>query len=393
MKLQADIRDYQKLDAVDLDFIARAERFTATHVRPHAAAWERNRQAGMPRAVVKAFVESGLMGTNVAKAHGGGGASFLAKIGIVEVIARDCFPTSFVLCNLINGPLRLVRDGTPEQVRRYLPSLMSGERILALALSEPQSGSDFGAQRTRAVRVDGGWRLTGQKAWVTHAPIADLCVVYAQTDPAAKAKGIASFIVDLKAAGASLSAPYAVETGSIIGAATLTLEDCFVPDTDVFQQPGQAFARALGSINAARAHVSAMCCGMVGEALAVAVGYGRTRRAFGRPVVDHQGLRWLLADVATALERARLLTYRAVMLVHEGKDAVAAAAMAKKEAVEMATWCLPACLQVMGANGLLSEHPIARHILAARIAAFVDGTTEIQSDRIGRLAVGELPAG
>ena len=388
MKPRADIRDYQQLDTVDLDHIQRAEHFADRHVHPNAAAWERQRQPGLPRAVVQAFVDAGLMATNVPLAHGGGGASFLAKIGIVEVLARHCLPSSFAFCNLINGPLRLVRDGTPDQAQRYLPGLMSGQQIIALALTEPQSGSDFGAIKTAAHRAPGGWRLSGEKAWVTHAPISDFCIVYAQTDPALKAKGIGSFIIDLRAEGCTISATYAVETGSVIGAATFKLNECFVPDADVFQPPGQAFARALSSINAARTHVAAMCCGMVGEALGVALDYGRNRRAFGKPVVEHQGVRWSIADIATGLERARLLTYRSANLVHSGEDAVVAAAMAKKEAVEMASWCLPACLQVMGANGILSEHPIARHILAVRIAAFVDGTTEIQTDRIGRVIAG-----
>jgi alkylation response protein AidB-like acyl-CoA dehydrogenase len=150
-------------------------------------------------------------------------------------------------------------------------------------------------------------------------------------------------------------------------------------------QPGEAFAKALGSINAARTHVAAMCCGVVGEALAIANDYARHRKAFGQPLIEHQGLRWKLADIATDLEAARLLTYRAANLVESGGDAISAAAMAKKVSVEMATRCLPECMQVLGANGLRSDYPIARHMLAAKIAAFADGTNEIQKDRIGRL--------
>jgi alkylation response protein AidB-like acyl-CoA dehydrogenase len=150
-------------------------------------------------------------------------------------------------------------------------------------------------------------------------------------------------------------------------------------------QPGEAFAKALGSINAARTHVAAMCCGTVGEALAIANDYARHRKSFGQPLIEHQGLRWKLADIATDLEAARLLTYRAANLVESGGDAISAAAMAKKVSVEMATRCLPECMQILGANGLRSDYPIARHMLAAKIAAFADGTNEIQKDRIGRL--------
>jgi len=384
MKPRADIRDYQQLDANDLDHVARGEQFALESIKPNAARWERDRQAGLPKETVRAFVESGLIKTNVAKSHGGGGASFLAKIGISETIARHCFPSSFALINLINGPLRLVRDGTPDHASRYLASLMSGQRVLALALTEPQSGSDFAAITTRAERVAGGWRLTGEKAWVTHATISKICVVYAQTDASLRARGIGSFIVDMRAEGCTLSEPYDLVTGSVLGVCSLKLDGCFVPDADVFQPAGQAFARALSSINAARTHVAAMCCGMVGEALGVAVDYGRVRTAFGKPVVEHQGLAWSVSDIATDLEAARLLTYRAANLVADGKDAMMAAAMAKKRAVEMADRCLPMCMQIMGANGIRSEYPIGRHMLANRIASCVDGTTEIQSDRIGR---------
>ena len=385
MKARADIRDYRQLGDVDRDTIARAEQFADSFIRPNAGDWERRRQPGLPSDVVAAWAESGLLNACVPQRLGGGGASFFAKIGLVEVIARQCFVSSFALVNLLNGPLRFVQNGTEDQRARYLPGLMKGTTIIGLALTEPQSGSDFAATATRAQRVEEGWRLTGQKAWVTHATIANLGIIYAQTDPSRRAKGIAAFLVDLRGKGCAISAPYALETGSVAGVCDVTLQDCFVPDADVFLQPGEAFSKALGSINAARTHVAAMCCGMVGEALAIAVDYAGGRKAFGQPIIEHQGLRWKLADVAADLEAARLLTYRAADLVEHGGDAVSAAAMAKKVAVEMAMRCLPECMQVLGGNSLRSEYPIARHMLAAKIAAFVDGTNEIQKERIGRL--------
>jgi len=385
MKARADIRDYRELAEVDRDIIARAEQFADAYIKPNAGDWERHRQPGLPAEVVTAWAESGLLNACVPQSLGGSGASFLAKIGLVEVIARHCSISAFGLVNLLNGPLRLVQNGTDDQRARYLPGLMKGTTIIGLMLTEPQSGSDFAATATKAERVDGGWKLTGRKAWVTHATIANLGLIYAQTDPSRRAKGIAAFLVDMRGKGCTISAPYALETGSVTGVCDVTLQDCFVPDADIFLQPGEAFGKALGSINAARTHVAAMCCGMVGEALAVALEYARERKAFGRPIVEHQGLRWKLADIAADLEAARLLTYRSADLVEQGGDAVSAAAMAKKVAVEMAGRCLPECMQVLGANGLRSDYPIARHLLAARIAAFVDGTNEIQKERIGRL--------
>jgi alkylation response protein AidB-like acyl-CoA dehydrogenase len=385
MKARADIRDYRRLSDVDQDYIARADQFARTFVAPQAAEWERRRQPGVPPDVVAAWASSGLLNACVPERLGGGGVSFLGKIGIVEVIARYCIVSSFALVNLLNGPLRLVQNGSEDQLARHLPGLMQGTTINALALTEPQSGSDFAATATRAERVAGGWRLTGTKAWLTHATIANLGIIYAQTDPSRRGKGIAAFLVDLKAPECRISPPYALEAGSVAGICDLVLDGVFVADADVLMQPGQAFARALGSINAARTHVAAMCCGMVGESLAVATTYAHERKAFGQPLIEHQGLRWKLAGVASDLEAARLLTYRAADLVEQGGDAVSAAAIAKKVTAEMAMRCLPECMQVLGANGLRSEYPIARHLLAAKIAAFADGTNEIQTDRIGRL--------
>ena len=184
-----------------------------------------------------------------------------------------------------------------------------------------------------------------------------------------------------------MSAPYALEAGSAAGICDLTLDGVFVSDRDVLMQPGEAFAKALGSINAARTHVAGMCCGVVGEALAIANRYAHERKAFGQPLIEHQGLRFKLADIASDLEAARQLTYRAADLVESGGDAVSAAAIAKKMAVEMAARTLPECMAILGANGLKSEYPLARHLLASRIAAFADGTNEIQKDRIGRVIV------
>jgi alkylation response protein AidB-like acyl-CoA dehydrogenase len=387
MKARADIRDHRRLSDVDRDYIARAESFAAEHIGPNAAAWERQRQPGLPAEVVQAWASSGLLNACVPKSHGGGGASFLAKVGIVEVIARQCIISSFGLVNLLNGPLRLIQNGTDDQRARHLPGLMSGKTIIALCLTEPQSGSDFAGTATRAERVDGGWTLTGRKAWVTHGTIANLGIVYAQTDPGRRGKGIACFLVDLGAKECTMSAPYELDTGSVAGICDLTLDGVFVPDRDVLMQPGEAFGKALGSINAARTHVAAMCCGTVGEALAVANRYAHERKAFGQPLIEHQGLRWKLADIAADLEGARQLTYRSADLVESGGDAVSAAAIAKKVAVEMSARTLPECMAILGANGLRSEYPLARHMMAARIAAFADGTNEIQKDRIGRVIV------
>ena len=389
MKARSDIRAYRALTDKDSAIIAKAEKFADEVIAPRAAEWETTRQAGLPRDVVDAWVDANMIDVNVRPEHGGQGASFLAKIGIGEVLARQCLSSAFALVNIQNGPSRISNDGTPEQVERYLPDMRAARIIQSPCLSEPHCGSDFAALKTTATRVDGGWRLTGTKAWATNALIGNTGLVYAQSEPGSRGKGIGGFLVHFDREGAEVGAPYDLSTGSVIGAADIMLNDYFVPDNDVFYAPGNAFKRALSSINRARTYVAALACGMVSQALHVAVAYGRDRTTFAQPVVAHQGIRWSVADIATDLEAARLLTYQAANLIDEGKDAMMAAAMAKKYAVEMAERRLPNCLQIMGAAGLRAEYPTGRHILSAKIASFVDGSTEIQSDRIGRLLSAE----
>jgi alkylation response protein AidB-like acyl-CoA dehydrogenase len=359
-----------------------AATFTARMITPHAAAWDR---AGspLPRAVVREWASLGLNALQVSPERGGAGASFFAKIAVAEAMARVCMASAFALNNIQGSVTRLEREGSPDQIARYLPALMRGELICAPSLSEPGAGSDFAAIATRATRAAGGWRLEGEKAWVTNGAIADLLVMYAQTEPGTGAKGIASFLVDLHAQGITRMPPDALIGGGAIGAASVRLDGVFVPDADLFAPPGQAFKRALRGITGARAHVAAMVCATVETALGIAVRHAAARRSFGRTLLEHQGLRWHLVDVATELEAARMLTYRAAHIIAAGGDAQVEAAMAKKYAAEMATRGIAACMQAMGAEGLRPEHGLGRHLASARIAAIVDGTTEMMSERIG----------
>ena len=372
--------------------VATAADFTARHIAPHASAWDR---AGcpVPRDVVRAWAEAGLNALQVSPARGGGGASFFAKLAVAETLAGVCMASAFALNNMQGSVTRIEREGSADQVSRYLPRLISGELICAPALSEPHAGSDFAAIATRADRVAGGWRLNGEKAWVTNGAIADLLVMYAQTDPGSGNKGIASFLVDLHAPGIEMLPADEVIGGAAIGAASVRLNDVNIPDAELFAPPGTAFKRGLSGLTAARVHVAAMVCATVQTALRTAVDYAATRHAFGRRLLDHQGLRWQLVDVATELEAARLLAYRAAHIVAAGGDAQVEAAFAKKYAAEMATQGIAACMQAMGAEGLRPRHGMGRHLMSARIAAYVDGTTEMQSERIGAALLARYGSG
>jgi alkylation response protein AidB-like acyl-CoA dehydrogenase len=377
------MRDAPALSAAGEALLEKARRFRGERVAPHAARWERER--AMPRETLRAAARLGLTGIEVPAEMGGQGAGFLAKTLIAEELSRSCMAFAFSLINTQNAAARIARHGSKAQIERYLAPLLAGERIGCSALTEPQAGSDFPAITTTARRVDGGWLIDGEKAWLTNAAIADTITLYAKTNAATGSAGIAAFLVDVETSGVERVGPYAMMGGHAIGAGGVKLSGVRVDDDALFYPPGEAFKRALAGINGARTYVAAMCCGMVAESLRIALDYARRRRTFGKRLLDHQGLRWSLVEIAADLEAARRLTYRAAELIEHGADAVLAAAIAKKFAVRMAQQRLGDCMQAMGAEGLREEYPIGRHIACARIAGYVDGSSEIMNERIGAL--------
>jgi len=361
--------------------VARAKAFAEEHVAPHAARWEWERH--YPLETIRAACAVGLNTIELAKQHGGQGLSFSCKLRAFEEIARSDFAFAFALINHHNACARFARDGQPAHVARLLPRMIAGEVIGCAGLSEPNVGSDFGGLEMTAVRGPGGWTLNGAKAWITNAAVAGLSIAYAQTDKAQGYRGIACFAIEAERPGFHRDKPFELHGGHAIGVGGFHLVDYFAPDEALLKPPGEGFKAALAGINGARTYVAAMCCGMLQASLETAVRYTQQRKSFGQPVIDHQGVRWKLADAATDLEAARLLTYRAARLIDGGGDAVMPAAYAKKFATDMALRRIADCIQAMGANGLRAEYPLARHLAGAKIAAYTDGSIEMMNERIG----------
>jgi alkylation response protein AidB-like acyl-CoA dehydrogenase len=264
---------------------------------------------------------------------------------------------------------------------QYLNGMLAGELVAAIALTEPGGGSDLAAVKTIARKSEGGWRLSGQKAWVTNATICDLMVVAAQTSSGTA--GIARFVVDLKSKGVTVEAAYPVAAGHPVGLGGIRLDEVFVPDACLMDTPGAGFKLAMSNINGARTHVAAMCVATLEASLGIAVRYCSQRHAFGKPLLEHQGLRWKLAEIATRLEAANLLVFRATELFEREQDTTLAAAHAKKFAASIAVEGVEICMQSMGAQALLQASPLARHLGELKLAGYADGTTEIQDERIG----------
>ena len=371
-----------ELSPAELQVIETARAFVAEHVAPHAAAWER--EQGDSRDAVAAAAKNGLLGLQVPVAHGGSGLSFTCKMRVAELLAATDFGIAMALINTHNVADVLAREAAADVALRHVPDLLSGRSIGCTALTEPGAGSDFAAIDTRAARVAGGWRLDGRKAWITNAAHAGVVVVYAQTEPGSAAAGIAAFIVDAAREGfhrdprASMGAVRSMGTGGF------RLAGYRCRDDEMLHPPGQAFKRALHSINGARVYVAAMCCGMVAESLRVAGAFGRERRTFGKSLHEHQGWRWSLANAAVDLDAGRALVDAAAARIDAGTDVQGAAARAKIFATRMAQTHVAALLHAMGAEGLREQHPLVRHLAAAQVAGLVDGSTEMLLERVAR---------
>jgi alkylation response protein AidB-like acyl-CoA dehydrogenase len=365
------------------DRIVQAARdFVASHVVPHVQAWDGGRADS--RAVLPAAAAAGLLGLEVPVAHGGLGLSYRCKRQVAEILAGADFGLAMSVINTHNVANHLARMAAPDVARRYVPALLSGERTGCTALTEPDAGSDFSAITTLARKVGDAWQLDGRKAWIVNGTHADVIVVYAQTEPGQGARGIAAFVVDgtrsgfVRQARADSTAARSVDTGGF------ALQGYRASADELLHPPGEAFKAALGSINGARAYVAAMCCGMVQACLRAASAYGTQRHTFGKPLHDHQGWRWALADAAIDLSAARLMVDAAAALIDAGGDAQSAAAQAKVFATRMAGRHIAALMHAMGAEGLREQYPMLRHLAAAQVATLTDGSTEILLDRVAR---------
>ncbi len=329
---------------------------------------------------------AGLTAIEVPRRLGGLGLGFRHKVRVAEILSRTSMALAFSLLNTQNVATRLADTTTSAHRRAIVADLVAGRRTGSTALTEPDAGSDFAAITTTARKSGDGWILDGEKAWITNAATSDVIICYAQTDPGARSKGIAGFLVDGTRDGFQRHRPYSLSGGHLIGTGGFTLQGYRAGADDMLAEPGSGFTAALAGVNGARTYVAAMCNAMVHSALETAVEYADRRTAFDERLLDHQGLAWSLADVANKLEASQLLTDRAVESVEsdELSEVILASAHAKKFATEMAEPAIAACIQAMGAEGLRDRYPLGRHLAEARIANFVDGSTQMQTERIAR---------
>ena len=353
-----------------------ARDFATERVLPRAA--EIDEQGKIPRELVTEMGNLGFMGAYVPELYGGSGLDVLSYVLVLEEVNRACASTGVLLCSHVSLAVDpILHFGSDAQKQRYLPALANGSKIGCFALSEPASGSDAAAMRTSA-RPDGdGWVLNGTKNFITNGSIGDLAVVFAQTDPSLRGKGIAAFLVEKATPGFSVGKLERKLGIRGSDTAQLVFQDCRVPAANLLGEVGEGFKIALSTLDGGRISIAAQAVGIARACLEDSLAYAKQREAFGKKIADFQAIQWMLADMATEIDAARLLTWRAAALKDAGEDHIMAAAEAKLFASDIAVKAARDCVQIFGGYGYLKDFPAERHYRDAKITEIYEGTSEI----------------
>jgi alkylation response protein AidB-like acyl-CoA dehydrogenase len=337
------------------------------------------------------FAENDLLGIPVPAEYGGLGGSFVTYVKVVEEVAKACASSALLIAVQELGALPIMIGGTDEQKRRWLPDLASGKKLAAYALTEPGSGSDAaGSMRTRAVRDGDDYVLDGSKIWITNGSVADVVTVFAVNDATKGPNGISAFVVEKGTPGFSVGK--LEKKMGIRGSPTveLTFENCRVPVANMLGDEGQGFKIAMKVLDKSRPGIAAQALGIAQGALDYATEYTKQRVAFGKPISQQQGLQFMMADMKTEVEAARLLLYEAARKCDENAaDVTTWAAMAKLKCGDVAMSVTVDAVQLLGGYGYSTEYPVERMMRDAKITQIYEGTQQIQRIVIARSMVGK----
>lgn len=332
-----------------------------------------------PAEVVAQMAELGFLGLKIPEEYGGLGLDMRSYVCVMEEIARKCATATLFISSansLSTAPI--VISGTDEQKNAYLPGVVSGEEIIAFALTEPNAGSDAAAMTARAVEDGDDYILNGRKCFITMAPIAKHTIVYAKTNPEKGAKGITCFMVDMSLPGVSCGRHEEKMGQRGVPVSDVILEDVRVPKSCVIGEVDMGFINAMKTLSVGRVGVASMCLGMAAEAVALAVEHTKNRVQFGKPLCKHQAIAFMLAEMETKLNAARGLVYNAAWMMDQGMKADKEASMAKYYAAEAAIDIINKALQLHGGYGYSREYAIERLYRDIRVCSIYEGSTQVQ---------------
>lgn len=368
--MNLDLTDEQKL------IQEMARNFAEKEVAPKAAEIDKSHR--FPEELVKKMAELGLMGMMVPAEKGGAGMDSVSYVIALEEISAACASTGVIMSvnnSLVCDPLQ--RNANPEQVEKFLMPLASGEKLGCFGLTEPNAGSDAAGQKTTAVLDGNEWVLNGSKNFITNGREADIAVVFAMTDKSKGVKGISAYIVEKSTPGFSVGK--VEEKLGIHGSSTteLVFEDCRIPKENLLGEVGGGFKIAMQTLDGGRIGIASQALGIGRAALEAAKRHAGERVQFGKPIAKLQAIQWMIADMATRLDGARLLTYRAAMLKDKKMRFSREAAMGKLAASEAANWIATKAIQIHGGYGYVMEYPVERYFRDAKITEIYEGTSEI----------------
>ncbi|MYC07725.1 MAG: acyl-CoA dehydrogenase [Chloroflexi bacterium] len=357
--------------------------FVDNEIAPRAAAYDESGE--FPYDNFKGLAELGLLGLTLDEEYGGSGGTFRQLAIAVEEVARACAATSTSYIAHLSLCAQFINMwGTDGHKRQFLPKLASGEHIGAFALTEPGSGSDAGAMRTTATRDNGGYLLNGSKTFITNAPEAAVFAVLATHDRSLRTRGIDALIVEGDSAGLSvnpLKGKMGMRASSI---AEVVFEDCPVPSENRMGDEGEGFRETMHVLNSSRISIAAQCVGIAQAAYEAAVAHVKRREAFGQKLAELQAIQWMIADMATQIDAARLLVMRVATLRDEGMPIVKEASMAKLYASRVAVESADKSVQMHGGAGYLAPTDAERYYRDAKVTEIYEGTSEIQRLVIAR---------
>ena len=350
--------------------------FVENEIRPLAR--ETDAAGQFPWGTIRKMGEMGMLGLPIPEQYGGAGADYVSYALAVEEVSRACGSTGITMAAHTSlGCMPLVYFGSEEQKRKYLVPLARGEKLGAFGLTEPGAGSDAAAIQTTAVLKGDEWIINGQKLFITSGSIADVVIIAARTDPGAGSRGISNLIVEKGAPG--FRAGRDEDKLGLRGSVTsqLFFEDCRVPKKNLLGKPGEGYKQFLITLDGGRISIGAMALGLAQAALESATSYAKERVQFGQPIASFQAIQWMIADMATEIDAARLLVYRAAWLKDRGVRITREAAMAKLFASEAAERAAFKALQIHGGYGYTKEFPVERIYRDQRLCTIGEGTSEI----------------